>query len=396
VTALVYLFRQEVEVMSIRPQGHVFCAGPVILAAAIALTACGNGDGEGCSDSACNARCVDQGYPVGGYCSDQGECVCVPSPDADTTTDPDVAADDVPVETTDPDAEALPDIPLDDGVTPDTPVDPVPDLPSFPRYSGPIMIDASNYASMRAELMDMRPFMVYGWASDPALEHMSYESVIATLESIDDPMVEKMVMFSSYATFSSKINQAGHPEHLRSIGIAGFGYNTEGTITPTSELDNVTNPDPSVNPVARFAQLADEHGFYTIWGPIRYMTDSISNEALGAMFSSGLDGAALQEQNMISSFCAADRIAGVESTITRYRGIGGASIHMTVQIMSGQCLDGDTYADSSCPAETITDDYDHCMLFVEGIEPVIDSLAVWAMGPEVSAMPAFIRAIRGL
>jgi hypothetical protein len=247
------------------------------------------------------------------------------------------------------------------------------------------MIAASNYAYYRDQLLDHRPFMVYAWATNPALQNPSqYDNQLSILAEIDDDGVEEYIMFSSYRTLDDKLSQTGHADYLRSIGVTALGFNSEGFMTPSDEMDSLNSSDPQTNAVARFAAIAEEHDFPAIWGPIRVTADAVGDPAISAMFGAGLDGVALQEQRFIEAACVAERASAVAQTADRYRQIAasqGATAHVNVQIMPSRCLNGDSYAASQC-GSTIQADYDHCAQFATEILDDADSLAIWASGPD--------------
>jgi len=249
----------------------------------------------------------------------------------------------------------------------------------------PIMIAASNYAYYRDQLLAYRPFMVYAWATDPALSNPNqYDNELDILASIDDDGVEEYIMFSSYQTLEQKLAQPGHADYLRSIGVTGLGFNSEGFMTPAEEMNSLDSADPQTNAVARFAAIAEENGFTVLWGPIRATADAVGDPAIGAMFGAGLDGVGLQEQRYIESACVPARANAVAQTAARYRQIAsgaGVSAHVNVQIMPSRCLTGDNYAASQC-GTTIQADFDHCADFVGEILDDADSLAIWASGPD--------------
>jgi hypothetical protein len=249
----------------------------------------------------------------------------------------------------------------------------------------PILIAASNYAYYRDQLLDHRPFMVYAWATNPALSNPNqYDSELSILESIDDEGVEEYIMFSSYQTLEEKLSQPGHVDYLRSIGLDGFGFNSEGFMTPAEEMNSLNSADPQQNAVARFAAIAEEHDFPVIWGPIRVTADAVDDPAIGTMFGAGLDGVGLQEQQFIENACVPARADAVAQTSARYRDIAsnlGASAHVNVQLMPSRCLLGDDYAASHC-GSTIQSDFDHCADFTAEILDEVDSLAIWASGPD--------------
>jgi hypothetical protein len=293
-----------------------------------------------------------------------------------------------PTEATDaalagPDAEDVPSIDAAPGAPDAAEVDPPDAAPPEPTRA-PIMIAAANYAAYRDQLLEHRPFMVYAWATNPALSNPNrYALELAILESIDDEDVEEYVMFSSYQTLDQKLSQPGHPDELRDIGVTGIGFNSEGGMTPSEEMNSLSSTNPQTNAVARFAAIAGEDDFPTIWGPIRVTADNVPDGALEAMFGAGLAGVGLQEQRFIESACVPNRVTAVEQTANRYRQIAanhGIDAHVNVQIMPSRCLTGDNYAQSQC-SSTINDRFDHCAEFVAEIEDEVTSYAIWASGP---------------
>jgi hypothetical protein len=179
--------------------------------------------------------------------------------------------------------------------------------------------------------------------------------------------------------------------------VTTIGYNSEGGLTPSDEMNELNNSNPAVNPVARFAATADSHGFTTIWGPIRVTADNVSDQAILAMFGAGLDGVALQEQQFINHACVDDRTTAVLATTTRYRNLAGNHpIHVTVQIMPSTCLDGDTFAQNNqaqCGPASSTR-YFHCDGFVDAVAPHVDSIAIWAMGTDRDDLAELIGVLR--
>lgn len=275
----------------------------------------------------------------------------------------------------------------------ETPIVPTP-TPSA-GYPGPIMISASNYQSFRGELLPYRPFMVYAWATNPSIG--LYDGEIARLAEINDAGVEEIMMFSSWRTLEEKLSQPGHADYLHSIGVTKMGYNSEGGMTPQDEMNNLGSTSPATNSVVQFVNIAKTYGFEVVWGPIRRTADTVPDAAVRIMFEADLDEIGLQEQRFIEAACVNERVAAVNSTVNRYQGQAGAHpFQVTVQIMPSRCVVGDNYARQNCPAENITYAYQHCGQFVDEIEPIIDSLAMWASGSSDRAqLVNFIRSLRG-
>lgn len=262
-----------------------------------------------------------------------------------------------------------------------------------------LFLAADNYLEQRDELRGYGPFVVYAWATDPALDNpQQYDRELSTLAAIDDPDVTEIVMFSSYVTLNSKLSQPGQVDYLRSIGVTGFGFNSEGFMTPADQMNSLNDADPSTNAVARFAAIAQANGFEVLWGPIRVTADAVGDPAVKGMFGAGLDGVGLQEQQFIESACVDDRAAAVAATASRYRSLAagqGGTAHIDVQIMPSRCLNGDTYAAAHC-GSTITADYDHCGQFYGAIRVDIDSIGIWASSPtDRAGLVPLVRRLRG-
>jgi|GEM_PF-6630638 len=262
-----------------------------------------------------------------------------------------------------------------------------------------LFLAADNYLEQREQLRGYGPFIVYAWCTDPALSNpQQYDRELQTLAAIDDPDVVEIIMFSSYLTLQTKLAQPGQADYLRSIGVTGFGFNSEGFMTPANQMNSLGDADPSTNAVARFSAIAENAGFTVLWGPIRVTADAVPDPALNGMFGAGLDGVGLQEQQFVESACVDDRVAAVEATAARYRGIAaarGTTAHIDVQVMPSRCLNGDTYVAAHC-GTAITADYDHCAQFAAAIENDVDSIGIWASSPDDRAgLVPLVRRLRG-
>jgi hypothetical protein len=144
-------------------------------------------------------------------------------------------------------------------------------------------------------------------------------------------------------------------------------------------MQSLNNPDPAVNIVARVARLATEAGFEVIWGPVRNMTDAVSDEVLRTVMNAGISGIALQEQKFIEVQPARTRLNAVNATRDRYLeiadevGLDTFSFH--VQIMHQRCPD-----------------LENCITFVQMLEEIpVSSIAIWSNGP---ISTSFVEAIR--
>jgi hypothetical protein len=235
--------------------------------------------------------------------------------------------------------------------------------PSGLRMSGdhlPLMVRWSNWQP----------------AFGPAIVYAREADLNGMLE-LNGPL-EKMLMTTSYDEVQRLMAMS---DQLRAAGVTTIGINTENGqgMTPGSEMATLDSADPQVNVVARVAQLARENGFKVTWGPVRVMTDNVSDAAIRSMMAAGLSGLAIQEQKFIESQPAAARLTAVNRTRDRYlrlaelEGVDDFSFH--VQIMQQRCPD-----------------LSNCVAFVEGLEQIpVDSIAIWSNGP----IPAdFVSAIR--
>lgn len=190
--------------------------------------------------------------------------------------------------------------------------------------------------------------------------------------------VEKMLMVASYDEVQRLMSRA---DQLKAAGVTTLGFNSENGqgMTPADEMRTLNSADSNVNVVARAANLARDNGFKVMWGPIRNTVDSLSDEAILTMMSSGVTGLAIQEQKFIENQPADARLAAVRQTRERYLGLAGqAGINdftFHVQIMQQRC--------PNLP---------NCVSFVEGLEGIpVDSIAIWSNGP----IPVdFVEAIR--
>jgi hypothetical protein len=208
----------------------------------------------------------------------------------------------------------------------------------------------------------------------PALVYAREQDLDGMLR-MDGP-VQKMLMVTSYGEAERLMNRA---DELHRAGVEIVGLNTENGLTPGNEMQTLNNPDPDVNIVARVAHLATDAGFAVIWGPVRNMTDSVSDQTLRTIMDAGVTGVALQEQKFIEAQPASTRINAVNKTRDRYlqlageEGLDNFSIH--VQIMEQRCPN-----------------LDECIKFVQLLEDIpVSSIAIWSNGPIPSS---FVEAIR--
>jgi len=272
------------------------------------------------------------------------------------------------------------------GPTPDAGVSPPVDAAPPPSTAKPIMIAAGHYLTYKSQLGGLGPFIVYGWAADPSLG--MYTQQLQVLAQISDPGVTKMVMFSSLKTAQSKLADPSHVSYLKSIGVGGLGYNTEGDKTPASEMQSLAQS------VSQLAALAQSHGLDLIWGPIRVTADQTSDAAYGQMITAGLDGVGLQEQKWIESACVPQRGGAVKQLSSRLKQLAqGKAFQVQVQIMPSRCLSGDSYAQASCGSSGPK--FHHCQAFADAIAPAVDSLAIWASSAADNAeLVPLIKALR--
>ncbi len=260
----------------------------------------------------------------------------------------------------------------------------------------PIWIAATNYLQLQDELGDLGPFVVYGWATDPAFG--GYAQQLDVLSQIDADDVTKIVMLSSWTTLESVLTPDGVAA-LEAAGVEGFGFNTEGMMTPPAQMQALNDPTES-NPVAIFSTLAAEHGFWTVWGPIRVTADAVSDAAIEAMVAGGVRGVALQEQQFIEASCVDGRAAAVEATAERYRAVAGdPAFEVHVQVMPSRCANGDGYAVAMCGMDGGHPPFAHCEAFASAIAPSVDAMAIWASSPadvgQLGALAAVLRTALG-
>jgi len=196
--------------------------------------------------------------------------------------------------------------------------------------------------------------------------------------SMDAPVI-KMLMVASYDETNRLMQRA---DELHAAGVTILGLNTENGpgMTPPEEMETLFNPDPNVNVVARVAQLATENGFSVMWGPIRNVTDRVSDDVMRTIIAAGVRGLAMQEQKFIETQPAQERALAVSQTRDRYlaiaRELSVDEFSFHVQIMHQRCPD-----------------LDNCVEFVRLLEAIpVDSVAIWSNGP----IPLeFVEAIRG-
>ncbi|MCC6746925.1 MAG: hypothetical protein IT371_04655 [Deltaproteobacteria bacterium] len=251
-----------------------------------------------------------------------------------------------------------------------------------------VAIHAGHYVTYRSQLQGLGPFIVYGWAADPALNQYARE--LATLASIQDPGVSKMVIFSSAKTVQSKLSSSAGVAELKNAGVTWLDYNSEGDKTPASEMQNLPQA------VQAFAQAATRAGFAAGWGPIRSTADAISDAQYAALVQAGLSGLALQEQKPIESSCAADRTSAVKSLVARLRrAASGKPFRVTVQLMPTRCQAGDTFALTNCAGEGKGPTYFHCQKLADGLGSSVEAFAIWASSPpDNSGLVPLLRALR--
>ena len=257
----------------------------------------------------------------------------------------------------------------------------------------PIWIAAANYVQLQDELADLGPFVVYGWASDPAFA--GYDQQLDLLGQIDADDVTKIVMLSSWTTLESVLTPDGVAA-LQAAGVEGFGYNTEGMMTPPAQMQALDDPTDA-NPVAIFATLAAAEGFWTVWGPIRFTADAVSDAAISAMIAGGVRGVALQEQQFIESACVPERVAAVEATAERYRALAAdPDFEVHVQVMPSRCSNGDDFAVAQCGMSPNHAPFAHCEASSADIAPTIDAMAIWASAPfDVDDLAPLTATLRG-
>jgi hypothetical protein len=187
-----------------------------------------------------------------------------------------------------------------------------------------------------------------------------------------------MLMVTSISEVQRLLQQS---DQLKAAGVTTIGFNSEnGTgMTPAGEMSTLNSADPTVNVIARAAEMASAKDFKFMWGPVRRTVDSLSDGAIRTMIAAGVSGLAIQEQKFIENQDASTRLSAVMQTRERYQrlaraeGVDEFTFH--VQIMHQRC--------PNLP---------NCVTFVEGLESIpVDSIAIWSNGP----IPVdFVNAIR--
>jgi hypothetical protein len=249
-------------------------------------------------------------------------------------------------------------------------------------FSGPVQINASNYDAYHSIYQSIGPFIVRA----VVLQADRYERGVNEIERIQgygENVVDYRIGFGSVAVIEQLL-ESGEAQRLRDLGVTSLTYNPEGQHTPEGEFSRRFDANDQ-NPIVRFSRLADAYGFRAIWAPLRADADRIGDEALALIYSTGLDGLALQEQRFIENACVDTRTDAVEATIRRHSNIAGRQIELTVQIMSSRCSNGDSIM-SSCGEGELEYQYQHCDLFVDALveQSTLDVLAIWPNGDESS------------
>ena len=240
-----------------------------------------------------------------------------------------------------------------------------------PGSFSPSSVDPGETGSGRSATRSEHLPLMIRWSNwrpefGPAIVY-ARESDLNGMLNLDAP-VEKMIMVTSFEELERLMRFA---EELRASGVRKIGFNTENGVgmTPGNEMSTLQSTDPAVNIVARAAQMATAEGFEVLWGPVRSMTDQISDPAVLTMMEAGVSGLAIQEQKFIEREPADSRLAAVNRTRDRYlrlaerAGLDEFTFH--VQIMQQRCPN-----------------LDNCVGFVEGLEDIpVDSIAIWSNGP---------------
>ncbi len=259
-------------------------------------------------------------------------------------------------------------------------------MPTPPGSKLPLFLAQNNYKS------EYGPSYVYAWLTDASMGGSPSDSQITNSlmsqlrnDSLkNNSNVVRLVSISSTKTMRYIIEN--HGDEMKSYNIHTIGYNMERAVgTPDSEINTIRSGDPNVNSIALAAKLAEENGFWFIWGPIRSNAGAQSatgrglpDSAIKVMIESGLDGVGFQEQKFVEpcndESCISGRVNAVKGDASVYKKYGGEDFHVDVQIMS-----------SRCPSVAL------CKSFVRQInDGTITSLAIWASGGDRQALPGFI------
>lgn len=158
-------------------------------------------------------------------------------------------------------------------------------------FNKKITISATYYSTNKGYLVSGDRVYVTAIRSSPntALTSTKFESAISTLNSISTSGkgVEKSLLFSSYTDMSNFINQV--PSNVKWIS-----YNTEGGMTPNSELNNL------VNNINQFAGKVHQTGRKAAWGPTIGILDYYKNQGKLNQILPKIDLIGLQGQKILA------------------------------------------------------------------------------------------------
>lgn len=239
--------------------------------------------------------------------------------------------------------------------------------------------------------------------ADYETQYNNQINLLETLKSKGNPDISGYaVVFGSVDYATTKLI-ASEATRLKNIGVTAIKYNPESGNTPDAEFA-AKYDDNDNNPIVRFAQLAENNGFQSIWVPIRYDSTNYAkytDSLLARIYGHGLDGLDLQEQTLIENQCVASRIPTVDSTFSYHEQRAGKTLIKQVQVMSSRCANGDSYAITNCTATEKTGEYtyQHCDQFSGQLESRVNSLSIWASNTalpydDIPRLPGFITELR--
>lgn len=251
-----------------------------------------------------------------------------------------------------------------------------------PSGPTPISIVAAEYDRYTAQLQALGPIWPYGWVSNPVIQQGRYDREVQSITGLP-PSMPKWLIYSCQSDASAKLSDAAHLQQLKQAGVYAIGLNTEGDKTCGTEFQNMTQT------VVEFAALAKAKGLSSIWGPIRSRLDGTSDSDYVKMFTAGLTGIALQEQNALGpQGCVQQRMSQLKALSARLDGLAGRHVELHVQIMARQC----GTAESLCGGGG-GDTYGVCHDFVKQLKGVATTIGIWTIGEQDTIVP-FINALR--
>ncbi|KKU96020.1 MAG: hypothetical protein UY28_C0039G0002 [Candidatus Amesbacteria bacterium GW2011_GWB1_48_13] len=242
-------------------------------------------------------------------------------------------------------------------------------------FTDPVVINADNYAKYFSQYKPMAPMI----ARATILSAGDYTNQVTNLNNIKiaDTAVEFWIGWRNFADMQSLMTPAQVTE-LKNLGVTTITYNPEDK----PESDDFLQKTGDANPAVQFVKFARNNGFKAMLVPFGYVliNDMVPDNILAAIYSEGLDGFIVQEQNAIETNCVLDRVTRINEIVIKHETIAGRSLFTGVQVMAGQCATGDSLIEQ-CGEGPKTYTYQHCDLYIDELSShgLIDMMTVWAM-----------------